>query len=539
MQVQVQIQNLQRTYKKQAIQTIQTKLEKALTEAWTRSKAGQDERIEADKIVVNLMFIGTSRMRSTNKETRGIDQTTDVLSFPAHEMSAGELLETPQAWDYEYSDTSADESDDPELIFNLGDILLSLEAAAKQASDFGHSEEREIVYLAVHGCLHLLGYDHETEEGEADMKAEAEAIMLAAGLDRDSGTNVLSEQGGLEEAAAAEEEEDSDELAVLETVDKLFMPEALADGFVSGFIAIVGRPNVGKSTLLNRLTGSHIAITSAKAQTTRSNIRSIVNRDTAQLVFVDTPGLHKTQHRLDEHMKSESWSAAEDADLILLMLDAGRPQITQMEKNVVAVAERTKKPIILAINKSDDLAKPDLLPIIARFHRLYPFTDIVPISAQNGDGVEELLDLLQKHLPEGPKLFDDEDYTDQSERQLAAEYIREQILFYLHQEIPHGTAVLIDSFEEILADNAVDAYDRSLVRIEASILVDRDGHKGIVIGKNGSTLKRISSSARIKLETLLGCKVYLKCFVKVRPDWRNRTGILNSLGFAAGDQKKK
>lgn len=539
MQVQVQIQNLQRTYKKQAIQTIQTKLEKALTEAWTRSKAGQDERIEADKIVVNLMFIGTSRMRSTNKETRGIDQTTDVLSFPAHEMSAGELLETPQAWDYEYSDTSADESDDPELIFNLGDILLSLEAAAKQASDFGHSEEREIVYLAVHGCLHLLGYNHETEEEEADMKAEAEAIMLAAGLDRDSGTNVLSEQGGLEEAAAAEEEEDSDELAVLETVDKLFMPEALADGFVSGFIAIVGRPNVGKSTLLNRLTGSHIAITSAKAQTTRSNIRSIVNRDTAQLVFVDTPGLHKTQHRLDEHMKSESWSAAEDADLILLMLDAGRPQITQMEKNVVAVAERTKKPIILAINKSDDLAKPDLLPIIARFHRLYPFTDIVPISAQNGDGVEELLDLLQKHLPEGPKLFDDEDYTDQSERQLAAEYIREQILFYLHQEIPHGTAVLIDSFEEILADNAVDAYDRSLVRIEASILVDRDGHKGIVIGKNGSTLKRISSSARIKLETLLGCKVYLKCFVKVRPDWRNRTGILNSLGFAAGDQKKK
>lgn len=524
MQVQVQIQNLQRTYKKQAIQTLQTTLERAMTMAWKRSRAGQDERIEADKIVVNVFFVGTSRMRSTNKESRGIDQTTDVLSFPAHEMRMGELLETPQAWDYEYSDTSADESDDPELIFNLGDILISLEAAAKQASEYGHSEEREVIYLAVHGCLHLLGYDHETEVEEAEMKAEAEAIMEACALDRNSGSNIMSEQFDAEAS---------------EVVDTVFTPETLAEGFVSGFIAIVGRPNVGKSTLLNRLTGSHIAITSAKAQTTRSNIRSIVNRDTAQLVFIDTPGLHKTQHRLDEHMKSESWSAAEDADLILLMLDAGRPQITQMEKNVVAVAERTKKPIILAINKSDDLAKPDLLPIIARFNRLYPFTDIVPISAQTGDGVEDLLDLLQQHLPEGPKLFEDDDYTDQSERQLAAEYIREQILFYLHQEIPHGTAVLIDSFEEILAENAVDAYDRSLVRIEASILVDRDSHKGIVIGKNGSTLKRISSSARIKLESLLGCKVYLKCFVKVRPDWRNRMGILNSLGFAAGDQKKK
>lgn len=500
-----------------------------MTTLWQETKAGQDERIEADIVSVNIMFVGHSRMRSTNKETRGIDSTTDVLSFPAHEMQAGELLETPQAWDYEYSDTSADEQESPELIFNLGDILISLEAAAAQAAEFGHSEEREIAYLAVHGCLHLLGYDHENAEDEEEMKRVAEAIMEASGLTRDAGEDILSENLA---KAEAEDSFAENEMALPRVTE-------LPEGYVSGFIAIVGRPNVGKSTLLNRLTGSHIAITSAKAQTTRSNIRSIVNRDTAQLVFIDTPGLHKTQHRLDEHMKNESWSAAEDADVILLMIDSGRPQITQMEKNVVAIAERSNKPIILAINKSDDVSKPELLPIISRFNRLYPFTSSVPISAETGDGVETLMDILQSHLPEGPKLFDDDDYTNQSERQLAAEYIREQILFYLHQEIPHGTAVLIDSFEEILAEDAKDEYDRSLVRIEASILVDRDSHKGIVIGKNGSTLKRISSSARIKLESLLGCKVYLKCFVKVRPDWRNRSGILNSLGFASGESKKQ
>lgn len=468
-------------------------------------------------------------MRSTNKENRGIDKTTDVLSFPAHEMKEGALIEAPAAWDYEYSDTADAEDEAAEWTYSLGDILISLEAAATQAADFGHSEEREILYLAVHGCLHLLGYDHEGEADENLMKAEAEAVLEACGLERSAGSNILSAQK--QEASALLEAEDD----VIQTA----APAELPEGFVSGFIAIVGRPNVGKSTLLNRLTGSHIAITSAKAQTTRSNIRSIVNRDSGQLVFVDTPGLHKTQHKLDEHMKSASWSAAEDADLILLLLDSGRPQITQMEKNVVAVAERTKKPIVLAINKADELAKPDLLPIIARYSRLYTFDDIVPISARDGDGLDELLNVLEKYLPEGPKLFDDDDYTDQSERQLAAEYIREQLLHYLHQEVPHGTAVLIDSFEEILADNAVDEYDRSLVRIEASILLDRDSHKGIVIGKNGVTLKRISSSARIRLEELLGCKVYLKCFVKVRPDWRNRSGILTSLGFASGDLKKK
>lgn len=486
-------------------------------------------------------------MRAINMESRGVDKTTDVLSFPMHVMKYGELENKPRDWDYEI--VQAEDSDIEERLYSLGDILISLEAVEAQAADFEHSQEREIIYLAVHGLLHLLGYDHEVTEDESLMKDEAEAVMAAIGLDRSAGKNLLSEA---KVSSSEDDVAESDHTATesLESAterhsstdflqDEASEPEELPEGFVSGFVAIVGRPNVGKSTLLNHLTGSHIAITSAKAQTTRYNIRSIVNQDDAQIVFIDTPGLHKSSHRLDEFMMKDSWSAAEDADVILLMIDSGRAQITQMEKHVVAVAERAQKPIILAINKADDLPKPEILPIISRFYRLFPFTDIIPISATKGDGIEELLALLKRHLPEGPRLFDKNDYTDQSERQLAAEYIREQILHYLHQEIPHGTAVLIETFEEISADNPTDEYDRKLVRIEASILCDRDGHKGILIGKNGQTLKRISSSARIRLEELLGCKVYLKCFVKVRPDWRNKSGILTSLGFASGDRKSK
>ncbi len=516
------------------IETIKAPLEAALASAWNRTKAAADERLEASDVSVNLMFVGKARMRSINHETRGIDHTTDVLSFPMHLLKNGELLEAPQEWDYEV--ISDEESDEEEFLYNLGDIVISLEAAQDQAAEFGHSEEREIVYLAVHGMLHLLGYDHENSSDEEAMKDEAEAIMNEAGLDRSQGRNLLSDGEFTLDSEEDEEESSEDSISAIAPMLS-FDEEVLPEGFVSGFVAIVGRPNVGKSTLLNRLTGSHIAITSAKAQTTRYNIRSIVNRNDAQIVFIDTPGLHKSSHKLDEFMMKDSWSAVEDADVILLMIDSGRAQITQMEKNVVAAAERSNTPIVLAINKSDDLPKPELLPIIARYTRLYAFTDIIPISAARGDGISDLLDLLQKHLPEGPRLFSKDDYTDQSERQLAAEYIREQILFYLHQEIPHGTAVLIEKFEEIAADNPVDEYDRKLVRIEASILCDRDSHKGILIGKNGQTLKRISSSARIRLEELLGCKVYLKCFVKVRPDWRNRSGILTSLGFASGDRR--
>lgn len=459
-------------------------------------------------------------MRKINQEARSVNRTTDVLSFPMHSFKNGSLTLAPEPWDFEYINSDSDATDETEdadaddqdetirnqgeRILHLGDICISLEAAHEQAEQYGHSQEREVAYLAVHGFLHLIGYDHEDGTDEAAMLKEAEAVMHELGLSRDTGSDILT-----------------------------------SEDYRSGFIAIVGRPNVGKSTLLNRLTGTHIAITSAKAQTTRYNIRSIVTEADAQFVFIDTPGLHKSQHKLDNFMSKDSWTAAEDADVILLMVDASRPQITQSEKNVVQVAEKIHKPVILAINKADSLPKEELLPIIARFNRLYEFTNIIPISASAGDGVDDLLSILKEYLPQGPKLFDDDDYTDQSERQLAAEYIREQVLNYIHQEIPHGTAVLIDDFEEILADDPVDEYDRRLVRIEASILCDKDSHKGILIGKNGQTLKRISSSARIRLEELLGTKVYLKCFVKVRPDWRNRSGILNSLGFAGADRKKK
>lgn len=305
-------------------------------------------------------------------------------------------------------------------------------------------------------------------------------------------------------------------------------------GFKSGFATLIGRPNVGKSTLLNKISGSRLAITSPKPQTTRHVIRAIHDDNESQIVFMDTPGMHQPKTKLGEHMVSSSKQAIAETDVVLLLIEAGfDPRVGLLEKKLLTLASQYKKPVILVINKSDIVVKESILPLITAFDKVFDFAAIIPVSAKTGDGLPELITEIKKLLPEGPRYFPEESYTDQTERMIAAELIREQILFRIHEEIPHGTAVAIESFEEIFEEN--DESVRKHVSLNAAILCDKASHKGIIIGKQGQTLKAIGSAARKEIENMLGCTCYLQLFVKVREDWRNRKGILNDLGYNSRD----
>ena len=298
-----------------------------------------------------------------------------------------------------------------------------------------------------------------------------------------------------------------------------------------GYVSILGRPNVGKSTLLNYITGMKLAIVSHKPQTTRTNIRSIYNGQDSQLIFVDTPGVHNPKSELSKIMVENSFKSAKHSDIVLLMADGRFTEPAAVEKKLLELCKENNKKVILAINKSDDISKESLLPTIGSYSKLYEFEDIVPISARTGDNVDVLLKAIEQRLPEGPRLFDSEVMTNQTEREIAAELIREQILHYTNQEIPHGTTVVIDEFKEKYKDNAKDEYDREMVVIHASIICERKSHKAILLGKDGQMIKRLSTKSRINIERLTGCKVYLELFVKVREDWKNDELYLKQYGY--------
>ncbi len=313
----------------------------------------------------------------------------------------------------------------------------------------------------------------------------------------------------------------------------------------SGFVSLIGRPNVGKSTLLNKMAGIRLAITSPKAQTTRQIVRAVLDEKDSQIIFLDSPGLHKPRTKLGEFMMAQATLALSDADVILLLVDAeasirhhAMRQVPVIEANILEKCEKMDKPVILVINKVDQVVKQNVLPMIEAYSQRFKFEAIVPVSALSGDGVDRLSALIRSLLPEGPRYYPADSLTDQTERSITAELIREQILMLTHEEIPHGTAVEIESFEETLKGEPLDeehGHDRDFVSISALVYCDRDTHKGILIGKQGSMLKRIGSRARQEIETLLGCKVYLEIHVKVREDWRNRRGILKNLGYNLKD----
>ncbi|MGI6076554.1 MAG: GTPase Era [Fastidiosipilaceae bacterium] len=490
-------------------------IRRALEYVWQRVPLSLDPRLEGVEPLVTIEFVSPEDMQSINAETRGIDEITDVLSFPMLHVYEG-ALESP------LSPGDVHPGEDGEDVLELGDLVICPKRVLEQAETFGHSERREVVFLTVHGMLHLCGYDHMEADEREKMEIWQRKIMAELGVGRGEDDALLAENLVTDEGTLRGVAEKKDVLAESE--------------FRSGFIALVGRPNAGKSTLLNYLSDLKLAIVSRKAQTTRHTIRSVVNTTNAQMIFLDTPGMHKPDHQLGRNMMKNVWLSFQDADIVLLLVDGKRGNITSMEESVIRKAEETNTPVFLAINKVDDMEKERLLPIIQRYSELYDFVEIIPISAQTGDGVSHLVEALAQALPFGPRYYPEDQYTDQSERTLVAELIREQILNYIHDEIPHGTAVKVEHFEESYEDNkAVSSSDdvdqRRFVRILATVYCEKDSHKGIIIGKKGQTLKRIGSAARRDIEDMLGCKVYLELFVKVRKDWQNKESILADLGY--------
>ncbi len=289
--------------------------------------------------------------------------------------------------------------------------------------------------------------------------------------------------------------------------------------FRSGFITIVGRPNVGKSTLMNALVGEKVAIVSNRPQTTRNRIMGVMTRADWQMVFLDTPGIHHPRNRLGEYMMQSVRDAMDGMDGVLVLVDA--TQVGEQDRRIVAEMAGKKVPRILALNKIDLLPREKLLGLIASFAEMQ-YDAIVPISAKTGDGLPELTDALVNGLPEGPKYFPDDMMTDQPERQICAEMIREKALLHLRDEVPHGIGV------EMMAMNK---ESDDFMEIHATLYCERDAHKGIIIGKHGSMLQIIGSEARADIEHLLGMHVNLKLWVKVRPDWRNRMDDLRNLGY--------
>lgn len=288
----------------------------------------------------------------------------------------------------------------------------------------------------------------------------------------------------------------------------------------SGFVAIVGRPNAGKSTLVNTVVGRKVAIVSPRPQTTRNRIQGIVNRENAQIVLVDTPGIHKPDSILNRQMMDEVAQAVEGIDVLSLVIDAAA-DFGPGDRFALDFAQRFKGPIFLLLNKIDRMRKQHLLPLIAKISKGFEFAEVFPISAIRGEGCEDLVRSWISYLPEGPPVFPPDQFTDQPERFLAAEMVREKAILATKEEVPHAIAVLVDSFDEA----------EKLIRIRATIYVERDGQKGILIGKRGETMKKIGTEARKELESILGAHIFLELFVKVQPNWRQNAAVVKQLDW--------
>lgn len=292
--------------------------------------------------------------------------------------------------------------------------------------------------------------------------------------------------------------------------------------FKSGFVALIGRPNVGKSTLLNYLVGQKVAIMSPQPQTTRNKISGIYTDDQEQIVFIDTPGIHKPKNKLDDFMDKSSYSALDEVDVVLFMVEpepAGKG-----DQYIAELLKKIKKSVFLVINKIDKVHPDELLSIIDSYKNLGDFAEIVPISASQGNNVSELIKTIAKYLPEGPQFYDADQLTDRPEYFIVAELIREQVLKLTHEEVPHATAVVVDRMRD---------HEGGKLQVEATIYVERPGQKGIIIGKKGQMLKQIGIAARQEIEALLGEKVNLRLGVKVQKNWRSDPAFLKSIGYNA------
>ena len=430
-------------------------------------------------VEISLTFTDNEGIRDLNKKYRNKDVPTDVLSFPMFEN--GEI---------EYDD----ESDEP---CALGDIVISLEKAKSQAEEYGHGIDREVGFLCVHSVLHLLGYDHETSKDDEEyMNETCEYVLDTLGLKRNTTSAISSDEA--------------------EKIDEKDMKTA--------FISIVGRPNVGKSTLLNAIIGEKVAAVSKKPQTTRGKITGILTLGNEQYVFIDTPGLHKPKNKLGEYMVNAAKSSVPDADAIVLVVEATE-NITPADKEIIENLKKFNLPAILVINKTDVSKKDRLLITIDKYSKMFDFKAIIPASALTGENVNEIIPELRRFLKNEKWFIPSDMITDQTARQMASEIIREKLLRLLDDEIPHGTAVTIEDYTE----------KPNIVEIRAEIYCEKEAHKKIIIGKNGATLKKVATYAREDIEKITGKKVYLNLWVKVKENWRDSELNLSRLGFKKED----
>ena len=442
-------------------------------------------------------------IKEANLAYRGIDGATDVLSFPQFSLNADDI--TTPAVDAVIADNTAKDAvtninSVKDAVTNIitasgaraggvqiGEVLISAERASGQAEEYGHGFDRELGFLAAHGMLHLLGYDHGAD-GDGEMRGITERALTDVGLPRTA--------------------------------------QGTPDGFRSGFVAVVGRPNVGKSTLINILCGNALSIVSDKPQTTRRNARMILTTESYQMVFVDTPGLHIPKNRLGEQMVRRAKSSVKDADAVLLMVDARERDFSAENREVLQLARSAKIPVALIINKVDLVIKEKLLPLIARLSAQFDFACVIPISATSPKSRGVVVAETVKLIPPGEPLYPEDMITDQTSRRLVEDIIREKALKMLDQEIPHGIDVEVERFRKRERDG--------LYEINATVYCEREAHKKIIIGSNGDVLKKIGVLARPEIERLQNARVFLSLWVKVRKDWRDNDAMLRRMGYFDG-----
>ncbi len=304
------------------------------------------------------------------------------------------------------------------------------------------------------------------------------------------------------------------------------------DNFKTGFITLIGRPNVGKSTLMNQMIGMKIAITSSKPQTTRNRIQTVYTDEQSQMIFLDTPGIHESKNKLGEYMVKVAQSTLDEVDVILWLVEPST-FIGQGEQEIIKKLKKSKKPVILVINKIDTVDKEKLSVFIDRYQKEMDFAEIICTSALKRENIDGLMDAIRKYLPYGPAYYDEDTVTDQPERDIVAEIIREKALRLLKDEVPHGIAVTIESMKERQREKDGEI----IMDIDATIICERDSHKGIIIGKNGTMLRKIGSQARVDIEKLIECKTNLQLWVKVRRDWRDDMGQMKAFGYDARKNK--
>lgn len=295
----------------------------------------------------------------------------------------------------------------------------------------------------------------------------------------------------------------------------------MSDQFKSGFVTVVGRPNVGKSTFINQMIGEKVSIVTDKIQTTRQSIHGILTKEDMQVVFIDTPGVHKPKHRLGSYMVDVSLNTLQDVDLILFMVNA-KEGYGKGDEYIIERLKQVDTPKFLLINKVDLVEKDDVLPLIVQYTELCDFDEVIPISAIGGSNMEHILPLIHQYIPEGPQFYGEDQLTNRSERFFIAEMIREKVLMHTEEEIPHSVNVIVESKKR---------NENGKLHIAATVITERPSQKGIIIGKNGSMLKKIGKEARLELESILGEKIFLEIWVKVQKDWRNKQSLLNQYGF--------